>query len=530
MQKKVIASFIVLFLSLLFLNYDCLSFFKEVSNKLQHFVYPLDDSYIHLSISKNLAESSVWGSTQYEFSNTSSSPLFTIIIALLIKIFGNNDLIPFYFNMIIGNLLIIFLYLNFRKYPIQLALLYLLLFWGVLIKIQIVSGMEHMLHIFIISVSWISFYNWIQTSPPHTQNTDNQLYRIIFYTTLPFLCTVRYESLFLITPIILILLLNKKIKDSIITAALSISPVFLFGIYSIYNGGHFFPNSLLIKGNHEFSLSSILKYFSHARFIITGNIFYLCLILIILLFIFNNKTTKNIDLFIKNKLVYFIILSTTLGHLMFAKTNWLYRYDAYLIALLIISVMLLTIKVRIKTLHTSSILVGSILFLISTDAFIDRKRGADKILKYASKNIHDQQIQMAIFLKKYFNNATVIANDIGAICYYTNIKLIDVVGLGSNKVTNIKLTKDTDKLNYFFETQEYDIMVVYDSWIDIKKDTRLKVAELEISDNHICGDSKVSFYIPKNTSNKEYTYRSLEEFKTNHLSNIKGVHFTIYKQ
>lgn len=166
MQKKVIASFIVLFLSLLFLNYDCLSFFKEVSNKLQHFVYPLDDSYIHLSISKNLAESSVWGSTQYEFSNTSSSPLFTIIIALLIKIFGNNDLIPFYFNMIIGNLLIIFLYLNFRKYPIQLALLYLLLFWGVLIKIQIVSGMEHMLHIFIISVSWISFYNWIQTSPP----------------------------------------------------------------------------------------------------------------------------------------------------------------------------------------------------------------------------------------------------------------------------------------------------------------------------------------------------------------------------
>ncbi len=56
----------------------------------------------------------------------------------------------------------------------------------------------------------------------------------------------------------------------------------------------------------------------------------------------------------------------------------------------------------------------------------------------ASKNIYDQQIQLADFLHKYYRNAKVVANDIGAITYFNNIHLLDTYGLGSIEVAKLR--------------------------------------------------------------------------------------------
>ena len=70
------------------------------------YIYPLDDAYIHLSMAKNFAEFQTWGITQYEFSSTTSSPLFTFLLAILIKVFGNWEYIPLVANTIAGIFLI----------------------------------------------------------------------------------------------------------------------------------------------------------------------------------------------------------------------------------------------------------------------------------------------------------------------------------------------------------------------------------------------------------------------------------------
>ena len=41
-----------------------------------HFVYPLDDAYIHMAISKHWACDGVFGITKYEFTPATSSPLW----------------------------------------------------------------------------------------------------------------------------------------------------------------------------------------------------------------------------------------------------------------------------------------------------------------------------------------------------------------------------------------------------------------------------------------------------------------------
>ena len=57
-----------------------------------HFCYPLDDTFIHMTVSKNLALYGNWGITPTGFVSTSSSPLFTVLLALFFKLFSVNIL------------------------------------------------------------------------------------------------------------------------------------------------------------------------------------------------------------------------------------------------------------------------------------------------------------------------------------------------------------------------------------------------------------------------------------------------------
>ena len=53
-------------------------------NRFNELVYPLDDAYIHMAISKNLQQHGVWGVTRHQFSSTSSSILFTLLFSAML--------------------------------------------------------------------------------------------------------------------------------------------------------------------------------------------------------------------------------------------------------------------------------------------------------------------------------------------------------------------------------------------------------------------------------------------------------------
>jgi len=92
---------------------------QSINQNQGHLIYALDDAYIHMAIAKNFAQHGIWGITKYEFTSTSSSLLWTLLISFSYFIFGSNELIPFILNIIfaLGTFSIIYLILRRFKIP-----------------------------------------------------------------------------------------------------------------------------------------------------------------------------------------------------------------------------------------------------------------------------------------------------------------------------------------------------------------------------------------------------------------------------
>ena len=74
-----------------------------------HIIYSLDDAYIHMAIAKNFSQHGVWGVTDKEFSSSSSSLLYSLLLSLIF-LFGPNEIAPLIINLVFANFLIFEVY------------------------------------------------------------------------------------------------------------------------------------------------------------------------------------------------------------------------------------------------------------------------------------------------------------------------------------------------------------------------------------------------------------------------------------
>ena len=116
--------------------------------------------------------------------------------------------------------------------------------------------------------------------------------------------------------------------------------------------------------------------------------------------------------------------------------------------------------------------------------------------KRATKNIADQQVQMAKFVSNHFPTYGIAMNDIGAMTFYNDsMRIFDMEGLGTAEVIRQKKQFDSSFLANYVEEHDIKIGIFYPHLYKGKIPASWQQAGTwELKDNFVTGGSVVGFY------------------------------------
>ncbi len=483
------------------------------------YVYPIDDAYIHQAISKNFAEYGAWSVNTTGFDSSSSSILYTLLLAFCFKVFGNWDYYPMLINLLFGYATVCMIWRYFKEFygsqEMKWALFLFLPF--TLLYAMVIFGMEHVIHMFLMvcAVYWIRKNEAREFSGLYFCN----LLLVVFL-----LGMVRFESMFFTFALAFVLVLRRKWSKGFAVMTAGFLPILLFGWIALENGGLFFPNSVMVKGSFPAesglfaSLWMILKKGIFLNFSFYKYLFFPLIIVVFLIF----KSPFSFKKTLTFRTPEIVILLTALFQACFAMIE--YRYENYLmitLLLLVVPAISQLQKRRFFSNFRNMIILCSSLGIIFISAY--RFFYFHKTLQFAPKNIMEQQVEMSRFLNKYYQGEKIVANDIGAIAYYGNVQLLDIVGLGSTEIAskvvelrNVPKKEKEEAMHLFLKNHirnnGYKIAVIYPDWFPggVPKNW-IPVATWTISQNRSASRDTVVFYA-LNENEIEKLRKSLQKF------------------
>lgn len=470
-------------------------------NPVDRIVYALDDPYIHMAIARHVVEDAVYGVTPYEFSSASSSPLYTLLLAAANHVFGVREVLPLVVNLLSALSIFVISHRILRDYlENQLAILACLL--AILFLTPIVpvafTGMEHLLQLAIV----LPFFH---ASVTRIAADDQETNYLPVYLLSPFVTTVRYEGMFAVFVISMLLLLRRRRRPALILATLGALPLGIFAWYSIAHGALPVPNPILIQGNPAVgSLLGVITYPFRGLIKLGQAPHLLVLVLVSAALFLRNLRPRG--LWDRAQIFHVCFVATALVHEQFANNGWFYRYEAYLVAMGLLAVAigwkedvsLARQRLAGRAPGVRRVAVAVLALAMATPL---AARGATSLRQTprAMTNIYQQQYQMGLFLREYYQGQAVAANDIGAINFLADIRNLDLVGLGSTEVLLIRIRAsfDASRIEELTEQKRIRIAILYESWFEGTKALPahwVKVGEWTIPDNVICAEDTVSFF------------------------------------
>jgi hypothetical protein len=491
--------------------------YLSMRNTGGHFCYPLDDTFIHMAVSKNLAQHGNWGITSSGFVSTSSSPLFTLLLAIFFKLFTTSILMPLVISSL-GTLLIIWAinselnrFSTLSTTGKTLCMLFTLL-CGAVVPMTLL-GMEHTLQI----AFTLFFVHSVATLP--TDRSAAVPWQTYAWAAL--MTATRYENLFFIAAACALLAWKGSIRQAILVACAGAIPLILFGIYAVMHGGSLLPNSVLIKGNQN------LKYFLNGGTSLlqaTHSISGIVVIAMIAAYIRIREGRFDRDF-----RILFMLIIASLLHAGFASFGWFYRYEAYLIVLGCLHLSKLALQwwkenglAGIRQQWVPVLLVCAVMYSLPV-----RGLNAFRNSMRAIYNIYEQQYQMGLFFREYYKGETIAANDIGAISYFADLNTIDMWGLGNNEIAKARKGGywNNEFIQKIVSEHHTRAIVMYDSWFD-KDLTKpwVKVATWTMPYNYICGDIYVTFY-GTNAAEAETLKKDLQAFEGQLPKDVKTQYY-----
>jgi hypothetical protein len=455
-------------------------------------VYALDDAYIHMAVARNLAEHGVWGVTRYAFTSSTSSLAWPLLLAAADLVVGVRESTPLVLNLVFAAAAILAADRLLRGAPASVragALAGLVLLTP--LPTLVLAGMEHTLHV--AAVLWLLD----RVRAVDDEAADRSWTALALLAAAAALATAaRYESLFLVAPAAVLLTVDGRRRAGLVTALAGAAPPAAYSAVAIGHGWPALPNSLLLKGA-AFEGAGVagladrlgghaLRALVHAPHLLM----LLAAVLALSALLPGSRALRRWD-------TMFVV--ATLLHLQLAAIGWLFRYEAYLVAIGIAVVARhvgdgLAALTRARPPRERAAL--AVAALVMAAPLLTRAVEALHETPAAVKNIYEQQYQMGLFLRGLPPGSTVMANDIGAVSYLADVRLVDLYGLATQETARARRQRhvDRDLLARLAAETPPAAIVVYRSWFtDAIPPEWIEVGTWKVPEKVVVADRTVSF-------------------------------------
>lgn len=462
-------------------------------------VYPLDDTYIHLEMARTLSQTGTWGINPGHFEPASSSPLWTALLGAIFAIFESHHWVPLLINAVLVVVMILVMHHwiaeAFDRASKRAFVLAIVIVLAALPTVAF-AALETVLHALL-------YLCLILASASHlADHRDRRTFWTLLLITA--LCAAavltRFETLFTAGIVTLLALGCRRFGLACALAAGAALAVGGYSLWSLSQGGLWLPNPILIKGrafdgtpdglaDFALRLPNAMARINHAH--LTG----LMAVGVLLLMLRPQRTRT------REWWVLLILIFASLAQMQFARLGWLFRYEMFLLIPFMLSLTIMfwgSKGLFLTPWGWRKVCVG----VAAGITMIPLTVRAAKALEYfpkASRNIYEQQIQMARFAEKYYRGDLVAANDIGALAYVGEAHVIDLWGLADTEsaIARIRGHYSPEHMARRARERGAAIAIIYERWYARTGGLPTgwhKIGEWQIQDNVICGDDTVSFY------------------------------------
>jgi hypothetical protein len=449
-----------------------------------HFVYSLDDPYIHLALSERISRGS-YGLNAGEFVTPSSSIIWPFLLVPGAGT-GIHPYIPLIYNLIfgtlaawlIGTMVRAFLWVRIGRFRLlRCWLLSLLLVVAASLPALVFTGMEHVLQVLTAVVCAYGILLAYRNSPI-------PIWCIVVVTIAP---AVRYESYVLCIALAFALYGQGRKTTALATLTISLLPAALFAVFLHLHGFPPLPNSILVKGaafsSHRGVISNLLSTMRQnaSEYLINPHRYPTTIILPFLVGAVWIERKKNPWSGILRGVTLAVILQMLAG-----SYGWFHRYEVFCQILAILVLLNATSRISHRWILWP---ISVILAFCDVPYFLAIYKTPG-----GSANIYCQQYQMRRFAHEYGGNFAV--NDVGWVSYQLrpSVYVLDLFGLASRESMQ-QVDKSPQWLDETTRRHHCGLVMIYTSLFPgIPKDWQL-VGRLNLKMKSISVlGSEVDFY------------------------------------
>lgn len=431
-----------------------------------HFVFSLDDPYIHLSMARSLAVDGVWGAQPAGFSATSSAPLYTLLLALVFLIGGPSVAWGWGFAMAGGLAAAgVLAYAISRHFDQTVTTVVLGLFAVVISGIpeMMFSGMEHTLHMTVVGLIAL-------VAAAQSGKTDAGLRASLILPALVLVgCGLRYETMFIIPALFGFLWWKGRRRDAVLVGVASILPAIVLGVVQLAHGQMILPNTLMLKG--VVGDGEGLGYLSRLIRQI-GSSYFVGLVALVGLGVFIDIFYRTDTAKTSRLLPGAMFLSACVFQAAFAKVDR--RYVGYLLVLGIIAATPYAsawFARALSAMHSGGegrarlMVGGALIVCVGVLPFAGRIVDLGR-LPQLTHDVYAQQYQVARFFAEEYPGKRVGLNDIGTTCWFGENPVLDLWGIADGGVARARVRGQwkPDKMRAYATATGTEVVAVYPNW------------------------------------------------------------------